>query len=133
PSFNAVLTEQQIKLVVAYLRTFCREDWPSADLNFPRPLVTEKAYPENEIVFTWKFARATSGQRDSQFGWTFEKRIGARSQIELSIPFNIRDPKDGERVGGVGELDSGIKHVIYDNPGSIFVLSGGLYVVIPTS
>jgi mono/diheme cytochrome c family protein len=68
PSFNAVLTEQQIKLVVDYLRTFCKEDWPSADLNFPRPLVTEKAYPENEIVFTWNFARATSGQRDTSDG-----------------------------------------------------------------
>ena len=132
PSFNAVLTEQQIKLVVAYLRTFCKEDWPSADLNFPGPLVTEKAYPENEIVFTWNFARATSAQRDSQFGWTFEKRIGARSQIELSIPFNIRDPKDGATVGGVGDLDAGIKHVLYDNPESLFILSGGLEVGIPT-
>ncbi|HUK40838.1 MAG TPA: c-type cytochrome, partial [Candidatus Acidoferrales bacterium] len=88
PSFRGVLTEEQIKLVVAYLKTFCTEDWPSADLNFPRPLVTEKAYPENEVLFTWNFARALNKDRDTQLTWSFEKRIGARGQVELNIPFN---------------------------------------------
>ncbi|HTN71458.1 MAG TPA: c-type cytochrome [Methylomirabilota bacterium] len=132
PSFGNVLTEEQIKLVVAYLRTFCSEDWPSADLNFPRPLVTEKAYPENEIIFTWNFARALNKDRDTQFGWSFEKRIGARGQIELNIPFNIRDPKDGATVGGVGDLEAGLKYVLYDNPENLFILSGGLGLGIPT-
>ena len=57
PAFREALTEQQINLVIAYVRTFCTEDWPSGDLNFPRPLVTEKAYPENEVVLSWNFGR----------------------------------------------------------------------------
>jgi len=132
PSFRNVLTEEQIKLVVAYLRTFCTEDWPSADLNFPRPLVTEKAYPENEVLFTWNFARALNKDRDTQLTWSFEKRIGARGQVELNIPFNIRDPKDGATVGGVGDLEAGLKYVLYDNPETLFITSGGLSLGMPT-
>src|SRR5215471_8258178 len=132
PSFRGVLTDEQIKLVVAYLRTFCTEDWPSADLNFPRPLVTEKAYPENEILFTWNFARALNKDRDTQLTWSFEKRIGARGQIELNIPVNIRDPKNGATVGGVGDLEAGVKYVLYDNPETLFITSGGLSLGIPT-
>ena len=132
PSFRNVLTEQQINLVVAYLRTFCTEDWPTGDLNFPRPLVTEKAYPENEVVLTWNFGRTPAKERDTQFMWSFEKRIGARGQIELNIPFNIRDPKDGATVGGIGDVEAAAKYVLYDNPETLFILSGGLEVGMPT-
>jgi hypothetical protein len=127
-----VLTEQQINLVVAYLRTFCTEDWPTGDLNFPRPLVTEKAYPENEVVLSWNFSRSPNKERDTQFIWSFEKRIGARGQIELNIPFNIRDPKDGATVGGIGDVEAAAKYVLYDNPETLFILSGGLEVGLPT-
>ena len=48
PAFKDLLTETQIDRVVEYLREFCAEDaWPRGDLNLPRPLVTEKAFPEN--------------------------------------------------------------------------------------
>jgi Cytochrome c len=132
PAFREALTEQQINQVVAYLRTFCTEDWPSGDLNFPRPLVTEKAYPENEVVLSWNFGRTPAKDRDTQFMWSFEKRIGARGQIELNIPFNIRDPKDGATVGGIGDVEAAAKYVLYDNPETLFILSGGLEVGMPT-
>jgi Cytochrome C oxidase, cbb3-type, subunit III len=35
PSFHGALTEQQINQVIAYVRTFCIEDWPLGELNFP--------------------------------------------------------------------------------------------------
>src|SRR5437867_7454846 len=85
-SFHGALTEQQINQVIAYVRTFCTEDWSSGDLNFPRPLVTEKAYLEHKIVLTWNFGR-TPKQRATQFVWSFEKRIGSRGLIELHGPF----------------------------------------------
>jgi len=132
PSFHGALTEQQINQVIAYVRTFCTEDWPSGDLNFPRPLVTEKAYPENEIVLTWNFGRTPNKQRDTQFVWSFEKRIGSRGQIELNVPFSIRDPRDGATVGGIGDVETGAKYVLYDNPETLFILSGGLELGIPT-
>ena len=93
PSFRGALTEQQIKMVVTYLRTFCTEDGRRPISTFPSRS-SPKKYPENEILFRWKFSPALDKERDTQFRWTFEKRIGARGQIELNIPVNIRDPKE---------------------------------------
>ena len=76
PAFREALTEQQINLVIAYVRTFCTEDWPSGDLNFPRPLVTEKAYPENEVVLSWNFGRTPiNSERLSSYGASKAYRI----------------------------------------------------------
>ncbi len=48
PSFGGALTSEQIDAVVRYLRTFCKsEGWPRGELNLPRPLLTEKAFPES--------------------------------------------------------------------------------------
>src|SRR5215469_6695504 len=51
PAFGDLLTSDQIDDVIAYLRTFCRNNhWPRGELNLPRALITEKAYPEDEVV-----------------------------------------------------------------------------------
>jgi hypothetical protein len=50
PSFDAVLSARQIAQVIQYLRALCREPgWPIGELNVPRALVTEKAFPESEV------------------------------------------------------------------------------------
>src|ERR1700686_3951992 len=51
PSFKEALTPEQIDKVVVYLRHFCRQEgWPRGELNLPRAIATEKAYPEDEEV-----------------------------------------------------------------------------------
>ncbi|MBI3989118.1 MAG: cytochrome c [candidate division NC10 bacterium] len=132
PSFRDALTEDQIRQVVAYLRTFCTEDWPRGELNFPRPLVTEKAWPENEIVFTWNTARTPGDEQSTQFSWTLEKRVGPRGQVEVKFPFQINDPEGQGAVGGIGDVEAGIKYVLYDNLEQLFLSSGGLEVGAPT-
>lgn len=132
PSFGDALTAEQIRQVVAYLRTFCTEDWPRGELNFPRPLMTEKAWPENEIVFVWKTARTPGGEQRTQFSWIVEKRVGPRGQVEVKLPFQINDPKDQGAVGGIGDVEAGIKYVLYDNLEHFFIFSGGLEVGVPT-
>src|SRR5467141_746834 len=53
PSFRDALTSEEIDDVVAYLRGLCRNPhWPRGELNLPRALVTEKAYPEDEVVIS---------------------------------------------------------------------------------
>jgi hypothetical protein len=53
PTFGEALSADQIRLVVSHVRTFCTSrGWPQGDLNLPRALVTEKAYPENEAQVT---------------------------------------------------------------------------------
>src|SRR5438034_1333118 len=49
PAFGDALTPEQIDALVQYLRRFCRDrSWPRGELNLPRPLATEKAFPEDE-------------------------------------------------------------------------------------
>src|SRR6185312_9685583 len=53
PAFKDVLSAAEITRVVTYLRGLCSEaDWPRGELNVPRALVTEKAFPESETVLT---------------------------------------------------------------------------------
>ena len=54
PAYGTALSDEEIARVVDYSRGFCRQlpDWPLGDLNLPRALFTEKAFPENEIVLS---------------------------------------------------------------------------------
>ena len=53
PAFGEALSPDEIRLVISHVRTFCREAaWPQGDLNLPRAFFTEKAFPENEAVWT---------------------------------------------------------------------------------
>src|SRR5207237_770958 len=53
PAFGDALTGEEIDRVIGHLRAFCADRrWPAADLNLPRPLVTHKAFPDNEGLVT---------------------------------------------------------------------------------
>ena len=53
PAHGASLGEAGIRAALAHVRTFCTDPrWPRGELNLPRPLFTEKAYPEDEAVVT---------------------------------------------------------------------------------
>jgi mono/diheme cytochrome c family protein len=53
PAFGDALTEEEITGTIAHIRTFCgNAAWPRGELNLPRALFTEKAYPEDEAVLT---------------------------------------------------------------------------------
>ena len=81
PAFGDALTLDQIDRVMAYLREQCPEPaWPLGELNLPRPLFTEKAFPEDEWVFQ-SGANAT-GRGGVSSTIVYEKRFGARNQLE---------------------------------------------------
>src|SRR5258706_192236 len=77
PAYGEAATPEQIRMVVRYVRSLCRErGWPPGELNFPRAFLVEKAYPENELVIT---ARG----RGQEF--IFERRAGKRIQFEAAV------------------------------------------------
>ena len=125
PSFHEALSADQIKLVMGHLRKFCREPaWPRGELNLPRPLVTEKAFPEDEIVADFAFnAEGNAGITNK---YVYEKRLGARGQLDVIVPFKFQDPGDGNWDSGVGDLVVGYKHVLASSlrTGSIVSLAG---------
>jgi mono/diheme cytochrome c family protein len=57
PAFGQALSTAQIEMAVAHIKSFCtNRAWPAGELNLPRALVTEKAFPEDEAVVSTTFA-----------------------------------------------------------------------------
>ncbi len=86
PAFRGALTVEQLARVMGYIRTLCTDaNWPRGELNLPRPLLTEKAYPEDEWVV--EAGVDLEGDGGVMGAYVYEYRFGPRSQVELVIPY----------------------------------------------
>jgi hypothetical protein len=132
PAFGDALTPEQILSAINYIRGFCKDNaWPRGELNLPRPLVTEKAFPEDEAVVTTSVA--AEGPASIVNTFVYEKRFGANNQIEFGVPVIARRPADGGVWnGGLGDVALAFKRSIFHSlrTGSIFTLGGE--VAFPT-
>jgi mono/diheme cytochrome c family protein len=130
PAFGELLTSDQIDDLIAYLRSFCRNDrWARGELNLPLPQVTEKAFPEDEEVLTT--AVNAHGVPGVSTHVIHEQRFGVHNQIEVDVPFLFQD-ENHTWYGGVGDATLGIKREMWSSlrSGSILSLFGG--VIVPT-
>jgi hypothetical protein len=132
PAFGEALSNEEIAAAVTHLRRFCAEPrWPRGELNLPRALFTEKAYPEDEAVITTTAVTEGPDSLTHEFLW--EQRFGAVNQIEVSVPITRADLGEPEGwTSGTGDLAIGVKHTLrhsLDN-GSILTVGGEL--VLPT-
>ena len=132
PAYNEGFTDEQIEMAVSYLRTFCTDDrWPRGELNLPRPVYTEKAYPEDEAVFTIDAATEDPGAVIGEF--LYEKRIGPEGQIEIKVPLALAQiDADGAWNGGVGDIEVGYKHALWHSLEKGAIFSAGGAVLLPT-
>jgi mono/diheme cytochrome c family protein len=131
PAFGDLLTAPQIDALVKHIRTLCDDrSWPLGELNLPRAINTEKAFPENETVFS----TAVGARRihDVMTTLAYERRVGARNQIELSVPFSVMHASSGAEVNGLGDIGLGLKRVLIasSRTGSIASVQGE--VILPT-
>ena len=130
PSFSEALTEKQINQVIRYLREFCKNPhWPRGELNLPRALVTEKAYPENEVVVSTSVN--THGAPGVESHVIHEQRFGVKNQLEVDVPVQFQD-QNHVWYGGIGDVTLGLKREIFSSlrTGSIFSLQGS--VLLPS-
>jgi hypothetical protein len=130
PSFKEALTSKQIDQVIGYLRGFCRQPgWPRGELNLPRAIATEKAFPEDELVISSVFNAQGAPGIVSHI--IHEQRFGKKNQIEVDVPLNFQD-QNHTWYGGVGDTTLGLKRVMFSNlqSGSILSLQGS--VIVPT-
>jgi len=130
PAFGEALSREEIAASLAHVRTLCGDPaWPRGDLNLPRALVTEKAYPEDEAV--WSTSVALDGPGEVVNELVYEHRFGARNQIELKLPFAAAHEPEEDWKFGAGDLGIGVKRAMYHNleRGSIF--SAAAELVIP--
>ena len=149
PAFRGALTEDQLGRVMGYIRTLCTDPaWPRGELNLPRALLTEKAYPEDEWVV--EAGARLQGEGDLEGAFVYEKRFGPRSQWEVVVPYRWRkhdgdggggheiDEGGGEGSGGgqggagFGDVVLGVKHAAFHSAESGSILSFGGEVILPT-
>lgn len=124
PAWGDSFTDAEIAALVAYVKTLApgSDRYPPGELNLMLPIRTQKAFPEDEIV--WK-SRYES--RDDEDVWRnvleFEKRVGRRGQAILEVV---------EEEGDVTEVEAGWKHALTWSLERGYLLSGGAKVAIPT-
>ena len=126
PAFDKQLTSAQMDDLIAYLRTMCTNPhWPRGELNLPRALVTEKAFPEKEFVVSTA-AKATGAP-----GWTtdfiHEESFGTKGQLEIDLPWDYQQI-NGNWYSHTGDMTLAWKQVMFSNlrTGSILALQGGI-------
>jgi hypothetical protein len=126
PAFGELLSDEDINDVVAYLRSLCgNPHWPRGELNLPRAIVTEKAYPEDEFVLS------TAGNASGAPGWDtdyiHEERFGVKNQLEIDLPQHDED-QNHQWQNGIGDITFGLKRVLWSSlhTGSIVSLQGGV-------
>ena len=129
PAFGGALSEADLYKIIGHVRTFCTaEAWPRGELNLPRAMFTEKAYPEDEAVMTMGFGRSPA---EITTDIVYEKRFGVRNQIEIKAPFGVS--KNGSTwTGGGGDLALGVKRTFAHSlaHGTILAIAGE--VSLPT-
>jgi mono/diheme cytochrome c family protein len=131
PAFGDVLTEPEILRILTHVRAFCtNSNWPRGELNFPRALFTEKAFPENEAVWTMTFASHETQSIGNEF--LYEQRLGARNQFEVVVPIEFRQTGEQPWSQGLGDLALAFKHVMFHQLDQGTIVSAAGEMVFPT-
>jgi cytochrome c553 len=137
PAFGDQLSDQQINDVIAYIRSFCRNvhHYPAGELNLPRALVAEKAFPEDELVLS------TSADAGSPASWTthiiHEQTFAGLQQIEIDVPINYAVnpqalPNNNNWTVGFGDITLGLKRVLFSSFHAGSILSAQAGFLLPT-
>ena len=127
PAFGQALSLDQIERAVRHLWTFCADtSWPRGDLNFPRAFFTEKAFPENETV--WTTGVTATGGKAVTNALVYEHRLGARGQYEVTIPFTQQQREAGGWSRGLGDVELAVRRTLFASHerGSIFAAGGAV-------
>jgi hypothetical protein len=128
PAFGGALSVEDLQRVIDHVRTFCtNEAWPRGELNLPRALATEKAFPENEFVIT---TIAADGEVSNEL--LYERRVGPRSMFEVKVPIDAVEQEGGGWAKGFGDVAFAVKHAFFHHHKEGSILSVAGEVVFPS-
>lgn len=131
PAFGDALADEDLQRILDYVRGFCSDAaWPRGELNLPRALVTEKAFPENEAVLTTTVDATGATAIGNEF--LYERRLGARSQFEVVAPLLVREGAEAGWQRGLGDVAVALKHALFHSLDRGSILSVAGEVVFPT-
>lgn len=139
PSFGEALSMEEIEAAVEYIKTLADDDdWPSGNFNLPRPLVTGKAYLEDEIIFSGSLTEKDGGLGSIGGKIVYEQRFGTRNMWEVVLPFGwserFIDPLSSKPEWGanLGDAALAVKRAFYFNLDRGSILSGAAELILPT-
>src|SRR5688500_17050758 len=126
--WGGAFSEHELALAVSHIRTLCTDQrWPRGELNLPRPLVTAKAFPEDEAVVS---TTAKSGSTVTKM--IYERRFGALNQFEVILPIASEVGSDDHRATGVGDIALEYKRTLAHSLARGNIISATAEVVLPT-
>jgi len=130
PAFGDALTEAEIQLAIGHIRTFCTASrWPPGDLDFPRPLATEKAFPDNETILAFSIPLRQTDTAELRI--IYERRVGSRGQVEAAVPFTTRQIGD-HWYRGLGDVSAGYKQLLLESNRTGTLVSAAASLTLPT-
>ena len=124
PPWKGTFSAEELTRAIAHMRTFCADErWPRGELNLPRPLITGKAFPEDELVVSTSASTRGEGAIVSRF--IYERRFGPVDQLEVAVPLVSAEGNSGRWATGVGDVALGYKRALMHDlhRGQIFSLS----------
>jgi len=131
PAFGEALSEDEILRAIDHIHGFCEDPgWPRGELNLPRALVTEKAFPENETVLTTTVGTGDSGSITNEV--VYEKRFGVRNQYEVVIPFALEESTAESWSRGLGDVAVAVKRAMFHSLEGGRIVSVGGELILPT-
>ena len=133
PAFGGALSEEQLFVILGHIRGMCGDDrWPRGELNLPRPLVTTKAYPEDEMVLEAGTTAEGEGEVTSRL--VYEKRFGPSNQFELIVPFTRREQGTDSDTwdSGIGDVAVAYKRALHHSFERGTIFSVVAEAVLPT-
>jgi mono/diheme cytochrome c family protein len=131
PAFGTVLSNSDIADVARYVKSLCADpDWVPGELNFPRPLLTGKAFPEQEMIVGGRFGR--NGKSVSEYVGILEYRVNGRTNIEIKSRALSINPNIGPTESGIGDTTLSVKRVLAFSPLYRTLASAGVELTLPT-
>jgi hypothetical protein len=128
PAFGEALSRFEIDAVLGHIRGFCADRaWPRGELNLPRPLVTAKAFPEDEAVAT-----TTSNGDSTVTKFIYERRFGPLNQVEIIVPISSVHPAGAASSTGLGDIALEYKRVLAHSLTRGNIVSATAEFVLPT-
>ncbi len=131
PAFGSALTDDEIADIARYVKSLCADpDWVPGELNFPRPLITDKAFPEQEMIVGGRFGR--NGKNVSEYFGRLEYRVNGLTNIEIISRALSINPNIGPTESGLGDTSLSVKRVVAFSPRYRALASVGMELTLPT-
>ena len=129
PGFEGALSDERIEELVTHLKSLAdAARYPPGDLNYLRPVLTTKAFPEDEALIINRFERGSAPESDSlRTTLYYARRLGARYQGEIKLSHLAPEAESAE----LDEVELGFKWAVHDDLARESLLTLGLEAAFP--